>query len=132
MPDFFEIMRRAHQRSDAIFKTEVGLSTSQYSVLCAIADHPGLITADVTTASGVDRSTSSDIVIRLTERGLIRREVGDDARVKRLYLTDEGKKLHKAARVRARLAEKVVSSIAGHPIAVINQALSLIATKEAA
>ncbi len=127
MSEYFAAIRRAHHRSDAIFKDAVGLSSSQFAVLTAIASEPGLTQTDVVRETGIDRSTVSGIVDRLCGRGWIRRAEGDDARAWHLHLTDEGERVLADARLSAIHAEQAVLNLIGKPMAAINKTLNRIA-----
>ncbi|WP_432828017.1 MarR family winged helix-turn-helix transcriptional regulator [Dactylosporangium sp. CA-092794] len=86
------LIRRAEQLHGSHWLTRVGprLTPSQYGLLSAIASQHLLDQRDAGDRASLDKSSTSDIVGRLTRRGLIGRE-GDerDRRRKLLYLTDE-------------------------------------------
>lgn len=88
-----------------------GLTVRQIIVLAAIAAHHGASQTDIVAATGVDRSTLTDIVRRLQKGGLIaRRRNKDDARAYAVRITDAGERVLKKTipvivKVEAELAE---------------------------
>ncbi|MEJ0058896.1 MAG: MarR family transcriptional regulator [Terricaulis sp.] len=67
------------------------LNLRQFAVMAAIAYAPGLSQTDLVRATGIDRSTLADMMIRMQERGLIVRTTSkSDARANSVRLTAEG------------------------------------------
>lgn len=67
------------------------LTPRQLAVLRAVAAKDGASQTDIVVATGVDRSTTSDIVKRLVRRGLLRRRRSrKDARAYVVELTPDG------------------------------------------
>lgn len=65
------------------------LTLPQLRVLFHIRKSPGITTADLARLLGITVSTTSGLVIKLADRGLVRRvAVPDDRRQAALYLTD--------------------------------------------
>ena len=90
------LIRRAHQTSMAIFAEELGsyeVTALQFAIMQALVDEPG---ADQITVAGrvaLDAATSGSVIMRLEERGWLRREASAvDKRRKLLWLTPEGEK----------------------------------------
>lgn len=70
------------------------LTLPQLRVLFQLRRTPGITTGELAKTLGVTVSTTSGLVIKLTDRGLIRRETAaEDRRQAPLYLTDEALEL---------------------------------------
>lgn len=109
------MLRRAHQIAVGIFADECGefeLTTTQHGVLTALQTFPALDQISLGRLLGLDRSTIGTVVMRLEERGLIRREIADnDKRRRVLHLTPEGERLHTAVgEAAARAQERLLSA----------------------
>lgn len=76
----------------------VDLRPAQFSVLTVIEHNPGLSQVQVCDALGIQRTNFVPLLDELEERGLARRERGQDRRSYALYLTDAGHDLMKRAR----------------------------------
>jgi DNA-binding MarR family transcriptional regulator len=88
------IIRRAHQIALALFDeaaAELGITTTQYSVLHTLRARPGIDQSTLCELIGIDRSTAT-LVLRLLEKnGLIeRKQREEDKRRNHLMLTSEG------------------------------------------
>lgn len=76
----------------------LGLAGREYGVLALLELGPVDAQRDVGTTLGLDRTTTTKLVRRLEERGLIRRRRADgDGRARVLELTTEGERLRAAA-----------------------------------
>jgi len=88
------LIRRCHQISVALFMKECadyGVTPIQFAVLSALQSFPGEEQAAIAGRVAIDRSTTGNVVLRLEERGLLRRDPDSgDRRVKRLTLTEQG------------------------------------------
>jgi DNA-binding MarR family transcriptional regulator len=72
------MIRRAHQIAIGIFAKEcadLDLTPQQHGVLSALAQFPGIDQISLGRLLGLDRSTVAGVVIRLSDRGLVRRSV---------------------------------------------------------
>lgn len=70
---------------------ETGISGSQLWALAHIATAPGLRVTELARALAIHQTTASNLVDKLAQRKLIRRERGrEDQRVVRLFLTQRG------------------------------------------
>ena len=91
------LIRRAHQTSMAIFAEELGIyevTALQFAILQALLDVPGADQITVAQRVALDAATSGSVIMRLQERGWLRREPSlTDKRRKLLWLTDEGVKM---------------------------------------
>jgi DNA-binding MarR family transcriptional regulator len=90
------LIRRAHQTSMAIFAEELGsyeVTALQFAILQALVDQPGADQITVAQRVALDAATSGSVIMRLEERGWLRREASPtDKRRKLLWLTAEGEK----------------------------------------
>jgi DNA-binding MarR family transcriptional regulator len=90
------LIRRAHQTSMAIFAEELGsyeVTALQFAILQALLDEPGADQITVAQRVALDAATSGSVIMRLEERGWLRREASPtDKRRKLLWLTPEGEK----------------------------------------
>jgi DNA-binding MarR family transcriptional regulator len=94
------LLHRASQCSEAIFQDVMkdGLTPRQLAVLWAVCGDEGLSQTGVVERTGIDRSTTADMVRRLVRRGwLQRRRSKVDSRAYVLKLTDAGKRVLGAA-----------------------------------
>lgn len=90
---FLELVHRVSQRGTEQFSKAYGseVTPRQLVLLRALRDFPGASQATLVDATGVDRSTTAEVVTRLTARGLIkRRRANTDARAYAVNLTAEG------------------------------------------
>lgn len=101
------LLHRAQQAADEAFAAafaDTGLTPRQLAVLVIVGEREGTNQVGLVDATGIDRSTTADLVRRLMRKGLLaRRRARHDARSNVLRLTDEGKSL--LASFRARAAE---------------------------
>ncbi|MCW2901834.1 MAG: hypothetical protein JWO67_4099 [Streptosporangiaceae bacterium] len=98
----YHLMRRALQEHTAAWQERLPqLTKSQYAILCAIADRPGIDQASVGAAAAIDKATLATVMLRLEQRGLVSRTVDRaDRRRRLLELTEAGRdQLRDAAQV---------------------------------
>ncbi|WP_159346504.1 MarR family winged helix-turn-helix transcriptional regulator [Roseomonas harenae] len=107
-------LRRAHQISLSVFAEECRafeVTTTQYGILVALRERPGMDQIGVAQALGLDRSTTGMVVGLLEARDLLRRSRHETDRRRRvLTLTPQGEALLEAIgpaaeRARRRLLE---------------------------
>ena len=95
------LLRRCQQRAVDIFVEEIGAdgpTPRQFAILVCVFQNPGLNQTDLVRLSGIDRSTLAEILGRLVDRGLIRRErTTADQRTNALHLTPDGEAMMRAA-----------------------------------
>ncbi len=88
------LIRRAHQTSMAIFAEELAgfeVTSLQFAILQALIDEPGADQITVSQRVALDAATAGSVILRLEERGWLRRESSPtDKRRKLLWLTEEG------------------------------------------
>lgn len=89
------LLHRAQQAADEAFASafaETGLTPRQLAVLVVVDEREGTNQVGLVDATGIDRSTTADLVRRLLKKGLIaRRRARHDARSNVLRLTEEGR-----------------------------------------
>ena len=94
-------LHRASQVAEDRFARELGdisITPRQLAVLAVIDAHDGLSQTDIVDATGIDRSTMADIVLRLIKRGLVsRKRTKHDARAYAVKLTADGSRVLAAA-----------------------------------
>ena len=95
-------LHRASQVTSERLSTELGdtrLTSRQLVVLASIAADEGASQTAIGAATGIDRSTMSDVIRRLTKHGLVaRKRTREDARTYAIKLTEEGSRVLQAAR----------------------------------
>ncbi|HWK47896.1 MAG TPA: MarR family transcriptional regulator [Stellaceae bacterium] len=91
------LVRRLHQIHTALFLEECGhfaITPVQYGLMTALRREPGRDQASLGAEVGIDRTNAADVLERLAERGLIRRErSASDRRSKVASLTEAGEAL---------------------------------------
>jgi DNA-binding MarR family transcriptional regulator len=91
------LVRRLHQIHSALFAEECrsfGITPVQYGLLTALLHYPGSDQVTLGTEMGIDRTNVADVLERLAERGLVRRErSARDRRMMLASLTPEGTRL---------------------------------------
>jgi DNA-binding MarR family transcriptional regulator len=102
-------LHRASQRADGLFSRNVrdaDLTPRQFAVLQAVADNNGLSQTDIMAATGIDRSSTAELVRRLvTNRCLQRRRTRRDARIYAVRITSPGRELLGIGAAATRAAE---------------------------
>ena len=102
------MLRRAHQISVAMFLEEargLGVTTSQYGALFVLSKVEGLDIVGLGRRLGADRSTSALVVSKLEAAGLVRAEMSEmDKRRKVLSLTLAGHEALEALAAPAQVA----------------------------
>jgi DNA-binding MarR family transcriptional regulator len=125
------LLHRAGQRADGLFTGYVGnvLTPRQFVILQAVAETNGLSQTDIMAATGIDRSSTADLVRRLVSHGwLQRRRTKRDARVYAVSLTPEGRRVWSQAVPAARATEEsLLAPLALAHRATFLKALALIA-----
>ena len=90
------LIRRAQQIAVSIFSEEFssfGLTPVQYALLWTVRHNPGIDQISLANLVAFDRSNTGDVVARLEEKELVRREAGDtDRRTKLVHVTREGER----------------------------------------
>jgi DNA-binding MarR family transcriptional regulator len=103
-----------HRHAEAL--KELNLTSRQVLVMRSIAEHGDRPSqTEIVTGTGMDRSTLSDVMRRLSKRNLVKRERSrTDSRAWKLALTSEGRQtVERAARAMARAEKAAQKEIAG-------------------
>jgi MarR family transcriptional regulator, temperature-dependent positive regulator of motility len=102
------LLHRAWQCAGEAFQQAMAdgdLTPRQFAILSAVDEKEGLSQVDLVARTGIDRSTVTDLVQRMTRKGLLRRRrAHNDARVYALKLTEEGRR---TLRLAAPLVQQV-------------------------
>ena len=122
------LIRRLHQIHLSLFAEECAsfkVTPVQYSILTAVAAHPGLEQAALAQEVGIDRATLANVVARLARRGLLRRLQGrNDRRLKHVLPTATCARLLARMDGPARRAhERTIDALAGRRRAEFLKAL---------
>jgi MarR family transcriptional regulator, temperature-dependent positive regulator of motility len=109
------LLHRVSQAVENVFATEIvieRLTPRQLAVLTTVAQNEGLSQTGIVDRTGIDRSTLADIVRRLQKRGLLqRRRTKEDARAYAVKLTDEGRRVLRAAEPLANRVDRRVLNV---------------------
>ena len=104
------LLHRAGQCAGDVFQSEMrseDLTPRQYAVLVAVSENEGLSQTNLVETTGIDRSTLADIIRRMLKKGLVqRRRTKEDARAYSVKLTDEGRRMLRAAEPMARKVDE--------------------------
>jgi DNA-binding MarR family transcriptional regulator len=91
------LIRRLHQIHSAIFLEECqqfGITPVQYGLITTLLNNPGIDQVTLGGEVGIDRTNVADVLNRLSERGLVRRERSKtDRRSMIAYLTKDGEEV---------------------------------------
>ena len=126
------LLHRASQRADNLFTRnvgETGLTPRQFVVLQAVSNNDRLSQTDIMAATGIDRSSTADLVRRLVSSGCLqRRRTRRDARVYAVRLTPKGQQMLAIGVPAAVSADQALASLLTQAQrSAFLQALSLIA-----
>ncbi len=112
------LLHRAGQCAGDIFHAEMlhgELTPRQFAVLYTVANNAGLSQTGLVERTGIDRSTLADIVRRMQRKGLLqRRRTKEDARAYAVKLTEEGRRVLRAADPAAkRVDQRILEALSG-------------------
>jgi DNA-binding MarR family transcriptional regulator len=122
------LIRRCQQRALDVFVAEVGENgptPTQFAVLLNVFQNPGMSQTALVQASGIDRSTLTEILRRMIDRGLVSRtRVKEDQRANALTLTQAGEEMLAAAfdgadRTQDRILEPVPPELRATAIEIL-------------
>jgi MarR family transcriptional regulator, temperature-dependent positive regulator of motility len=106
------LLHRAQQAVEHLFETDMktnGLTARQLAVLVTVSQNEGLSQTDIVERTGIDRSTTADLVKRLKGKGLLQRKrTKEDARAYAVRLTEEGQQVLRSAEPRARRVDEQI------------------------
>lgn len=90
---YFGIVRRRIQSLVVEASVDMGLTYAEFSLLLVLFDKEGCSQDDMTNFLHVDKAAITRVIKKLEERDYIYRKQDEtDRRLKRLYLTEKGKK----------------------------------------
>ncbi|MDR5816708.1 MULTISPECIES: MarR family winged helix-turn-helix transcriptional regulator [unclassified Caballeronia] len=93
------LIRRLNQIHIALFFEcckDFAITPVQYGLLTTLSERPGLDQTSLCAEVGVDRTTMADVLRRLEERGLVKREPSpNDGRLKLANITAKGRRTMK-------------------------------------
>jgi DNA-binding MarR family transcriptional regulator len=104
---------------------ELGITSTQASIVFMLAVGPGLTAADLAREYGIDASAVTRLIDRLEKRGLISRVRSDeDRRVVRLALTDEGRAMaDKIPAIFTRVLDKLLGGFTPEEVGFLKSML---------
>jgi DNA-binding MarR family transcriptional regulator len=129
------LLYRAAQRADQLFARKAGrnsLTPRQFAVLTAVAGANGLSQTAIMAATGIDRSSTGELVSRLVAKDLLqRRRVRRDSRTYAVRITVKGQEMLRAAEPAVRSSENdLLAGLTAAQRSDFMQALSRIAVNE--
>lgn len=106
---FFHLMRELMQEHTARWQKSLpDLTKQQYSVLCAVAEQPGIEQLELMTAALSSKATLADLLMRMENKRLIERRQGESDRRRRfIFLTATGTTALNEARPLAQQVDDV-------------------------
>ena len=110
------LLHRAAQAAENIFSSEMklsGLTPRQLVVLMTVARNEGLSQTAIMNKTGIDRTTTAAVVVRLRRKSLLhRRRSPSDQRAYIIQLTDQGRQVLLTAEPLAkRIDERVLDAL---------------------
>jgi DNA-binding MarR family transcriptional regulator len=109
------LLHRAQQLAAGGFQRALGsdkITIRQFAVLAAIAGKTGQTQTDLVNATGIDRSTLADMVLRMEDNGLLTRgRAEDDGRAKSVSLTSAGRAAFNASSPGAKSADDALMAV---------------------
>jgi DNA-binding MarR family transcriptional regulator len=87
----FRLIFKAVQQHSQWVEARCGVSSAQLWVIWEIHNKPGIRVTELAEAMSIHQSTASNLLLKLTQKGLVARERDQqDQRVVSLYLTEQG------------------------------------------
>jgi DNA-binding MarR family transcriptional regulator len=109
------LLRRANQYANDLYSNEQeakGLTQRQLAVLYAVDQQEGVSQTQLVRATGIDRSTLADMIVRMQGKELLaRKRTDEDARANSVRITPTGRRALKAAMPAMMRAETRVLDI---------------------
>jgi|TARA_B110000196_G_C21044940_1_gene614348 DNA-binding MarR family transcriptional regulator len=119
------LIRRCQQRAVDLFVEEVGESgpnTRQFAVLINVFQNPGMSQTALVEASGIDRSTLTEVLKRMIDRGMISKaRAREDQRTNALFLTGAGVSVLKSTFEAAERAQLRILK----PLSVVDRSVAM-------
>lgn len=108
----FHLIHKVGQRADQLFaRYHSDLTPRQFVILAALESKGGISQTEITRLTGIDRSTMTELLVRLQKRKYLRRRrVKDDARAYAVSLTPAGQDVLAAARSAALATDEALLS----------------------
>ena len=106
------LIRRLHQIHYAIFFEEcaednIAITPVQHGILTVLLNRPWMDQTSISTELGLDRTTTADVVRRLEDKMLIKRQVNpNDKRSRQVYITSYGIEIMEQLRPRMQRAQE--------------------------
>lgn len=95
------LLRRANQYANDLYTNETdssGLTQRQFAVLFAVDQREGASQTELVQATGIDRSTLADMIVRMQSKDLLARKRTDaDQRANSVRITPVGRRAMRAA-----------------------------------
>jgi DNA-binding MarR family transcriptional regulator len=95
------LLRRANQFANDLYTNEqdsAGLTHRQFAVLFAIDQREGASQTELVQATGIDRSTLADMIVRMQNKELLaRKRTDEDQRANSVRITPIGRRAMRAA-----------------------------------
>lgn len=95
------LLRRANQYANDLYTNEQDakvLTQRQFAVLFAVDRNEGMTQTELVDATGIDRSTLADMIVRMQNRDLLaRKRTEEDQRANSVKITAQGRRALKAA-----------------------------------
>src|SRR5436190_13523922 len=111
-PTPLHLLHRCSQQADSLFARHIGdveLTPRQFAVLEAVAGQSGLSQTDIMSATGIDRSSTAELVKRLVSNGCLqRRRTRRDSRVYAVRITARGRELLAVGASATRASEEAL------------------------
>lgn len=122
----FRVIVRSVRRHYQAVERRAGLSGAQLWALAEVREQPGLQVGELARAMAVHPSTASNLVRRLHELGLVRRERhGRDQRHVQLFTTAKGlKALGRAPRPAIGVLQQALSDLPPERLAELHRSLA--------
>jgi DNA-binding MarR family transcriptional regulator len=109
------LLRRANQYANDLYANEQeakGLTQRQLAVLYAVDQQEGVSQTQLVRATGIDRSTLADMIVRMQGKDLLaRKRTDEDARANSVKITPAGRRALKSAMPAMMRAELKVLDI---------------------
>lgn len=96
----FHLMRQLLQEHTSHWQKQLsGITKQQYSVLCAVADKPGIEQVELMAEALMTKATLAEMLVRMETKGWLTRMTGEaDKRRRHVYLTPAGQTTLASAR----------------------------------
>lgn len=126
------LLRRAQQFANDLYTNEVessGLTQRQFAVLFAVDQQEGVSQTALVRATGIDRSTLADMIVRMQNKDLLaRKRTDEDQRANSVRITTAGRRaLRQAMPAVLRSEQRILDALPARLRADFIKALTLIA-----